>query len=147
MSNYSEGSDLPRVIPTPSVISVDLRSFPKNERLNASDLAMLEGLKKQLMETGVIERPAMEREPQTQEELDAMVAEAIALAKSEKELNPDFYDPSVEEVLGEDLSFEEDWNNPSFDGVDDYGRQVYQNATAEKTEVTRDTSYSSLKEE
>lgn len=118
-----------RVIPIPTYDPVDTSMFPRGGTLGKSDFTALQNIANEFVETGVLERPAPKHTPQSVAELDAMVKEAIALSKSEKELNPDGYDADAEAELGEDLDSASDWVNPSLDGIDDYGRQVYRNST------------------
>lgn len=118
-----------RVIPVPEVGFFDSSSFSTTTPLPAGDKTTIEALSRGFVETGVLDRPVEARAPQSMKDLNAMVEEAIALSKSEKELRPEAYDSERDDELGADLSSEEDWENPSLDGIDDYGRQVYRNET------------------
>lgn len=101
----------------------------KVKKLGKEDLDALATLVCKLKESGVLERDVEDKDPQSFEDIDEILIEAKKLAKSEKELNPDHYDPEAEAALGEgDLSEKEDWSNPSLDGVDDYGRQIYEDS-------------------
>lgn len=99
-----------------------------------NDKKMIKDLSKILIHQGVISK---------EEDIEAMVAEssfkellreAVANAKYEKELNPEQYDPEVERLVAQEGDFHEDWENPSLDGIDDYGNQIYENDHSSNTD-------------
>lgn len=116
-----------RVIPVPREEDFDSSSFSTTHPLLHRDQQTIQNIHKGFVESGVLDRPVEARPPQSMKELKEMVDEAIALSKSEKELRPAHYDSERDEELGADLSAEDDWANPSLDGVDDYGHQVFPN--------------------
>lgn len=126
-----------RVIPTPENVQVDLSKFHLVHDLHRKDAVLVERLKRELIQAGVLDREIEHRDIQTLAELNDMIAAATKVAKSEKELNPDFYDPDAEAVLGGDLDYEDDWVNPSLDGIDDYGYQAFDNELA-KSKLARE---------
>lgn len=67
-----------------------------------------------------------------------ILAEANAGAQYEKQLNPDFYDAEVEAELKDLGDSSEEWNNPSLDGIDDYGQQYYPSRLARDEELKQE---------
>lgn len=104
--------DNDRVIPVPKIAPFKDPVSSHYAALPNSDIQALKKLKEQLIETGVIDREVAERKVQSIEELNVIVAEAVALAKHEKELNPDFYDADLEEYLEEKEKTNIEWDNP-----------------------------------
>lgn len=127
-----------RMIPIPLIERVDTRPFMHFRNLNDHDAHTISNLTQELRSTGALERAVEERDVQSLEELRDLVSSAVALAKSEKDLNPDGYDEELELSLGGDLDDNEDWQNPMLDGSDDYGQQLYEDSR--KTAVSRKTT-------
>lgn len=127
--NEAREAHLPnRMIPIPVIEDVDTRPFVHFKNLTPPDVSAISRLTAELQSTGALERAVEDRDVQSLEELRDLVSDAVALAKSEKELNPAVYDEELELSLGGDLDSDADWENPVLDGVDDYGRQMYENS-------------------
>lgn len=73
--------------------------------------------------------------------INEILSEAAAGARYEKDFNSAFYSPEVEAELQELEKVSETWNNPSLDGVDDYGRQIYASSLTpeERLRLSEDT--------
>lgn len=132
-----------RMIPIPLIEQVDTKQFLHFKNLTEPDAVTIANLTSELRSTGALERAVEERDVQSLEELHSLVSDAVALAKSERELNPDVYDEELELSLGSDLAMEEDWDNPMLDGMDDYGHQMYE--ASRKSAVTRETTDNRVK--
>lgn len=110
----------------------DLRGFKppeivKAQTLQKSDVTMLQVLSRELKVTGVIDRdPEKQKDRQTLHDLGDIFSEAESHQKYEKDINPAFYDAEADAILEDRQVTEGDlFENPSLDGVDDYGSQVY----------------------
>lgn len=115
-----------RTIPLPENVVVDYPGIPNIRQMHSNDIDAIRRLTTELVDAGVLERDVDEKQVQSIDELNVLVKAATDLAKSEEELNPDFYDADLEAELGGDLSAEDDWANPDLDGLDDYGNKVYE---------------------
>lgn len=114
-----------RIIPEADISDFQPPALIKPEHLKGSDIKAISHLYEEFSSTGVIERQVSERNSQSLEELNAIVQEAAANAKYERDLNPEYYDRELDESLSGDLSAEDDWDNPILDGIDDYGNRIY----------------------
>lgn len=98
--------------------AVAVSSEPKEPALTPANQALVEKLTQDLQQAGVIEKPADKIEAIAPvDSLDVMFEEAQRGARYEKELNPEFYRPEVEELLRERAAQEEDWANPDLEGL------------------------------
>jgi hypothetical protein len=86
-------------------------------------------LSRELRTAGVLDKKELQTPAfqQGQEELDSLLRQAAAAAQTEREINADYYDPQVDTILrsGDYMNrmYSED---PSLDGLDDEGVQVYE---------------------
>ena len=98
--------------------------------LGASDQSLVASLSEELHRSGVLREDTA-----TAVEADApfaeLLSEATALAKYERELNPDFYHEELE-GLPREAEAKGEWDNPSLDGLDDYGHQAYPSALRDR---------------
>lgn len=112
--------------------------FPPQKLLTPEDLTLLSALKKELEVTGVIDVNTKEIVPMTSEDdLETILTEAIQAAQSERELNPSYYNYDLEEEMLA-RNQEEDWDNPSLDGIDDYGIKVYDDIIISEASIDDD---------
>lgn len=105
----------------------DLPNLLHHRPMGPTDISIIQALRNKLEESGVLEK---DPEKITPDDLSTVLfSEATDVAKSEKELNSNFYRPEVEELVSElERSIGDEFDNPSLDGVDDYGAQVYKNS-------------------
>lgn len=116
-----------RVIPQADLSNFESPDIAKIRTLPKSDMDLVKSLSDQLKVTGVIDREAEEPATrQTLHELGEIFTEAEAHQKYEKDINPHQYDEKANAIL-EDREYTEGdlFDNPSLDGIDDYGTQVY----------------------
>lgn len=132
-----------RMIPIPLFETVDTKPFVHFRNLDEADATAISKLTKELRGSGALDRAVEERDVQSLEELRDLVSNAVVLAKSEKDYSPEHYDEELELSLGGDLDSSVDWENPMLDGVDDYGRQMYENSG--KSAVSRENSDKKVK--
>lgn len=105
----------------------DLPNLLHHRPIGPTDISMIQALRDKLEESGIIEKDAEKITPD--DESTVLFSEATDGAKSEKELNSNFYRPEVEELVSErERWLGDEFDNPSLDGVDDYGTQVYKNS-------------------
>jgi hypothetical protein len=122
----SPAEPVSRVIPEADVRNFHTPDLAGIKPLHNSDRTLLRSLSTELRVTGVIDREATVTETQTLVELNSIFSEAAEHQKYEKDINPAFYDAEANAFL-EDRQFTEGdlFDNPSLDGIDDYGTQVY----------------------
>lgn len=102
------------------------KPFTSYRPVGEQDRSLLQSLSSSLAKTGALARPETEVEPVRAEAgFQELFAQAAAAAKHEAELNPDFHRPEVEAIVAAREAEEGDWDNPSLDGIDDYGNRVY----------------------
>ena len=107
-----------RKIPVPQITD----DFPWVQRvlpLRNEDISCIQRLTEELVISGVLERVIEEKGIQSLGELQRLVAEAVAQAKYERDLNPAFWEPEVEALLGEDLPLEDVGENPGLNWGED----------------------------
>jgi hypothetical protein len=115
-----------RVIPEADVRNFNTPDLAKVKPLHNSDISLLKSLSTELRVTGVIDREATVTESQTLLELNSIFSEAAEHQKYEKDINPAYFDAEADAFLEDRQLTEGDlFDNPSLDGVDDYGTQVY----------------------
>jgi hypothetical protein len=115
-----------RFIPEADVRNFSTPDLGGIKPLHNSDITLLRSLSTELRVTGVIDREATVTESQTLIELNSIFSEAAEHQKYEKDINPAFFDSEADAFLEDRQLTEGDlFENPSFDGVDDYGAQVY----------------------
>jgi len=108
---------------------VSVKRIPAYHPLQNPDLRLLGELSQGLEKSGVVEDENSKNKSeknvgiQKVDSFDEMFNEAVSAAKYEKELNPDFYSPEVEEELIKKVnnsdSNENNWNNPLIEGYFD----------------------------
>ena len=104
----------------------------KHHPLANADVQLLKSISKDLSHTGVTERKDSREPVAVLEEVTEIFSDALSYAKYEKDLNSDFYRPEVEALVQAREAREGDsFSNPSLDGIDDYGRQMYEAAPEE----------------
>jgi hypothetical protein len=122
----SPAAPVSRVIPEADVRNFSTPNLAKIKPLHDSDITLLRSLQTELQVTGVIDREATVTESQTLIELNSIFSEAAEHQKYEKDINPSFFDAEADAFLEDRQLTEGDlFDNPSLDGVDDYGTQVY----------------------
>lgn len=115
-----------RIIPEADVRDFNSPDLANIKPLHKSDIALLRSLSAELRVTGVIDREETVIEGQTLVELSSIFAEAKEHQKYEKDINPAYYDAEADAFLEDRQLTEGDlFDNPSLDGIDDYGTQVY----------------------
>lgn len=115
-----------RIIPEADVRNFDTPDLACIKPLHKSDITLLRSLSSELRVTGVIDREATVTGGQTLLELNSIFSEAQEHQKYEKDINPAFFDAEADAFLEDRQLTEGDlFENPSFDGIDDYGNQVY----------------------
>lgn len=116
-----------RKIPEADLGDFETPDIAKVRVLQNSDVELVMSLTNELRVTGVIDRNGVEiRDRQTLQELGAIFSEAELHQKYEKDINPEFYDEATDAILEDRQVTEGDlFDNPSLDGIDDYGSQVY----------------------
>lgn len=115
-----------RIIPEADVRNFDAPDLACIKPLHKSDVSLLRSLTIELRVTGVIDRTATVTESQTLIQLSSIFSEAEEHQKYEKDINPAFFDAEADAFLEDRQLTEGDlFENPSFDGIDDYGNQVY----------------------
>lgn len=81
------------------------------KKLSSQDRTMVEKISRLLHRDGVIgESNSAMGDPEAS--FADLYSEAVALGKSEKELNPDYYRPEVEELVFQREEERGDWQNP-----------------------------------
>lgn len=122
----SPAEPVSRIIPEADVRHFNTPDLGGVKPLHDSDISLLRSLSTELQVTGLIDREATVTESQTLLELNNIFTEAEEHQKYEKDINPDFFDAETNALL-EDLQMSEGdfFDNPSLDGIDDYGIQVY----------------------
>lgn len=122
----SPAAPVSRVIPEADVRNFNAPDLVNIKPLHNSDINLLRSLTTELRVTGVIDREATVTESQTLIELNSIFSEAKEHQKYEKDINPAFFDAEADAFLEDRQLTEGDlFDNPSLDGVDDYGTQVY----------------------
>lgn len=124
-----------RSLPLPSLQGFRVPRMATTPPLREGDKALLERLTQELRSSGVIDRPVAPPPEQSRQELSSIIEEASVLAKSERELNPHFYDEDLTKALEDQV--DKDWDNPSLDGIDDYGVQFYENELLKESKDER----------
>lgn len=115
-----------RIIPEADVRNFNSPDLVNIKPLHTSDITLLRSLSSELQVTGVIDREATVAETQTLVELNSIFSEAEEHQKYEKDINPAYFDAEANAFLEDRQLTEGDlFDNPSLDGVDDYGTQVY----------------------
>lgn len=115
-----------RVIPEADVRNFKAPDLAGIKPLHNSDVSLLKSLSSELKVTGVIDREEIVAEAQTLVELNSIFSEAAEHQKYEKDINPSYFDAEADAFLEDRQLTEGDlFDNPSLDGVDDYGTQVY----------------------
>lgn len=116
-----------RVIPQADLSNFKTPDIAKVKTLPKSDMDLVKSLSEELRVTGVIDRESDEPATrQTLQELGEIFTEAESHQKYEKDINPHQYDEESNAILEEREYTEGDlFDNPSLDGIDDYGTQVY----------------------
>lgn len=107
--------------------SDEITNMPKYRPLNSDDAQVLESLSKSFHQLGVIRDGEEELESDTP--FKDIFDKARRDGKSERELNPGFYSAEAERLarMREEEMEDDFFDNPSLDGIDDYGRQMYEN--------------------
>lgn len=122
----SPAAPVSRVIPEADVRNFSAPDLVTIKPLHNSDINLLRSLSTELRVTGVIDREATVTESQTLMQLNSIFSEAKEHQKYEKDINPAFFDAEADAFLEDRQLTEGDlFDNPSLDGVDDYGTQVY----------------------
>lgn len=90
-----------RSLPTPKNSTVEITEFQSLSatRVSCTDREKMIEIQKYFISVGVLDRPLIPFEKQTDEQLNTIISEAVAAAKSEKELNPDYYSEELDEML------------------------------------------------
>jgi hypothetical protein len=115
-----------RIIPEADVRGFETPDLVNIKPLHKSDIKLLRSLSSELRVTGVIDREETVRQGQTLVELSSIFSEAEKHQKYEKDINPSYFDAETDAFLEDRQLTEGDlFDNPSLDGVDDYGTQVY----------------------
>lgn len=114
MSTRHNRSENEEPEPTPDI----LRYRP----VSHGDLSMVNSLAARLKESGALEKDEPESGLRPEGTFNEIFWEAAVHGKAEEELNPEFYSPEAEAIAAKGSA---DWENPSLDGVDDFGEQAY----------------------
>lgn len=88
-----------RSIPMPNTLNVNTRAFGICQSLSKRDKNKLIEIQKYFIKIGVIEKPETSFDEQSKEELEEILQQAVLTAKSEKELNPDYYNMDLDAYL------------------------------------------------
>ena len=108
-------SQAKRSIPRSTMVDIQTEVNHRGE-LSAADLAAVEALSKELNQLGVLRPVETMQGISSESELNAVLRDAESRSLSEEELNPDYHDARLDEVL---MGFE-GGSNPLMEKFDDY---------------------------
>lgn len=133
-----------RRLPAADLSGFQAPEIIKIQKLKESDMAMIKSLSEELQITGVIDREVTTMSvDQTLFHVNEMFTEAEEHQTYEKEITPERYDPNTESFLeNRELTEGDLFDNPSLDGIDDYGKRIYDEPVHSKVE---DTTYSNVR--
>lgn len=116
-----------RKIPQADLKDFEAPEIVKVQQIKNSDMVMIRSLSKELKVTGVIDRESARVNPdQTLIDIVELFSEAEEHQTYEKHITPELYSKETDEFLENREITEGDlFDNPSLDGIDDYGSQVY----------------------